>query len=116
MFARIEENPSEVQSVCVVRISSFEPMEQAAIKDVNKLVDAVIPDGEVNDLGGLGNVGIHQIELAICLCNHIVRQSHRRGWYTKGKGVLVAREDEGVLEPKESPPAVQVLSEPAVEI
>ena len=91
-------------------------MEQTAIKDVNKLVDAMIPNGEVNDLGGLGNVGINQIELAVCLGNYIVRQSHRRGWYAKGKGVLVAREDEGVLEPKKSPPAVEVLSEPAVEI
>ncbi len=33
----------------VVRIGRFEPMEQSAIKDVDKLVNAMIPDGEVND-------------------------------------------------------------------
>jgi hypothetical protein len=91
-------------------------MEQSAIKNVDKLVDAMIPDGEVNDLGGLGNAGINQVEFAVCLGNYIVCQSHRRGWYAQSKDVLGAWKHEGVLEPKESLPAVQALSEPAVEI
>ena len=107
---------AKVQSVCVVRIRRFENMEQSAIKDVDKLVDAMIPDGEVNDLGGLGNVVINQVEFAVCLGNYILRQSHRRGWYAQSKGVLGAWKHEGILEPKESPLVVQILSEPAVDI
>ncbi len=40
-------------------------MEQSAVKDVDKFADAMVPDGEVNGLGGIGNVRIHEIELAI---------------------------------------------------
>ncbi len=97
-------------------IGRFEPMKQSAIKNVDKFVDVMALDGEVDDLSGLGNVGINQIELAVYMGDYIVRQSQRRGWYAESEGVLCAREDEGVLEPKESPPAVQVLSESTVEI
>ncbi len=69
---------AKVQSFYVFRIGRFEPMEQSSIKDVDKLVDAMDPDGEVNDLGVLGIVEINQIEIAVCLGNSIVRQSHRR--------------------------------------
>ena len=63
-------------------------MEQAAVKVVNQFIDTMVPNREGNQLGGLGNVRIDEVDLAVCLRNHIVRQSHRRGGYAQGKGIL----------------------------
>ena len=63
-------------------------MEQAAVKDIHKLINTMVANWEFNQLGGLGNVRIDEVELAVCLCNHIVRQSHRRGRYAQGEGIL----------------------------
>ncbi len=75
-------------------------MEQAAVKDVDKLVDTMVSNRKVYDLSGLGDVRINEIELAVCLRNYTVRQSHRHGWYAKDERVFCAREDDGVYEPK----------------
>ena len=75
-------------------------MEQVSVKDVNQLIDTMVPNRKVDDMCGLGDVRIDEAELAVCLRNHIARQSHRRGWYAKGKGILETREHDGVFEPK----------------
>ena len=67
-------------SVCALRTSRLKTMEQAAVNDVGQLVDTMVINREVSQLGGLGNVRINEIELAVCLRNYVVRQSHRRGW------------------------------------
>jgi hypothetical protein len=91
-------------------------MKQTAVKDVDQLVDTMVSNRKVDDLGRLGGIGINEIELAVCLRNYVMRQSHRHGWYAKGERVFGAGEDDGVFEPKPSPPAVHGLAESAVEI
>ena len=75
-------------------------MEQASVKDVEQLIDTMVSNRKVDDMCGLGGVRIDEVELAVYLRNHIVRQSHCNGWYAKGKGILGTREHDGVFEPK----------------
>ena len=66
-------------------------MEQAAVKEIDYLIDAMVSNRKFNQLGGLGNVRVDEVELAVCLRNCVVRQSHRRGWYAQGKFILETR-------------------------
>ena len=66
-------------------------MEQAAARDVDQFIDTIVPNREINQLGGLCGVRIDKAELTVRLRNYIVRQSHRRGWYAQGKGILGTR-------------------------
>jgi hypothetical protein len=86
--------------VGILRIDGFETMEQAAVQNIYKLVNTMISNWEINDLGGLGDVRIKELERPIGLRYNIVGQGHCHEWNAQSKGILGAREDDWVLEPE----------------
>jgi hypothetical protein len=48
-------------------------MEQFVVKDVDQLIDTMVPNREINQHGGIGNVRIDEVELAVCATDIRIR-------------------------------------------
>ncbi len=75
----------------------------------------MVPDGEVNDLSGVGHVQIDEIELSVCLRTYVVPQSHRSDGTFRVKAFFVLGSTRG-LGAKKRPLVIHGLPEPVVEI